>query len=107
MAIMDRLAVRDTASAPASRLTALLSIALLAILFGSALPATAAAHGGKRVLRTGAGPHTVEAVVSRAGDHIDETIDLTDAATGRPVTGAIVALTLDATTVPRPAPSSP
>jgi hypothetical protein len=55
----------------------------------------AAAHGGRRVLETTAGPYRIEATISRAGDLVDETVAVTDAGSGRPVAGATVALMLE------------
>jgi len=71
-----------------------LSGALVAILL-ALLPAVAGAHGGVRALRTTEGPYRIDAVVSRAGSQVDETIVLLDAETGRPVVNAIVGLTLE------------
>lgn len=55
---------------------------------------TADAHGGKLALRTAAGPYRIESVVSRVGGAIDESVTVTDAASGRLVTAAVVTLTL-------------
>jgi len=52
------------------------------------------AHGGKLALRTTAGPYRIEVVVSRIAGTIDESVTVTDAATGRPVVAAAVTLTL-------------
>ncbi|MGH2586540.1 MAG: hypothetical protein ACRDJE_16620 [Dehalococcoidia bacterium] len=68
---------------------------VLAVILLALLPAAIAAHGGSRVLRTTEGPYRIDAVVSRAGSQVDETIVLLDDQTGRPLANAVIALTLE------------
>lgn len=72
-----------------------LALALVAAWSAFAWPPVAAAHGGKLTLRTVSGPYRIEAVVSRVGGTIDETVTITDAATGQPVTAGVVSVTVD------------
>jgi hypothetical protein len=70
--------------------------ALLATVLVLAVPTgDAAAHGGRRVLQTTAGPYRIEATIARAGELVDETVVVADAVSGRPVGGAAVALVLE------------
>jgi hypothetical protein len=68
----------------------------LFLLASVALPvAVANAHGGNRVVEVVAGPYIISASVSHAGDQIDETIAVIDAASKDVVRNATVTLTLE------------
>jgi hypothetical protein len=76
------------------RLAALPALLVIAALLATAWPLNAHAHGGRIALRTTAGPYRIEAVVSRTGGMIDESITLTEAATGQVVQAGVVSVTL-------------
>jgi hypothetical protein len=78
-----------------SRRIRVLRAVALTLICALAWPAAAAAHGGRLAFTLRAGPYAVQAYVSRADTSIDETLLLTDAAGGRPISGGVVLLTLE------------
>ena len=74
-------------------LTLLSALSLAMLMFSQ----PAHAHGGRLALRTTAGPYRIEAVVSRTAGMIDESVTLTETATGQLVSTGVVTLTLSHT----------
>jgi hypothetical protein len=70
------------------------AVALAALLLLGPWPPTARAHGGNSVLHTLAGPYGITATLTRAGGLVDETVTVSERASGRPPTAATVTLVL-------------
>lgn len=68
----------------------LLALALILLV----APSPVSAHGGRLALRTTAGPYRIEAVVSRIGGTIDESVTVRAAVTGQAVTAAAITISL-------------